>query len=248
MLGGTSPRALKQLGGVSLALTVGVVMGVAAVSWPSGSGAKPTAMSWTATVGEGSVSDMVTATGVLAAATTTNLGFRTGNNLKRLNVKVGDKVKKGQLLAEEYNDVLRDTLIRDEQALANQREQLALAVRDVTLPVDNRIDQAAAAAVRQAERNIVNQERADQNAIDRARGVLHFDDLALAQAKAQARADGCDQPGVVAALLPAACAADKAAVLAAEQTVFNDRKNVIARKIPYGSTRAIWRARCWPRY
>lgn len=240
MVGGASPWAVKvkKLGGVSLALTAGIVMGVAAVSWPSGSGAKPTkptAMRLTTTVGQGPVSSMVTAPGVLAAATTTNLGFRTGNNLKRINVKVGDKVKKGQLLAEEDNNVLRDALAQAEATLANQREQLALLIRDVTVSVDARIDQASDAAVRQAQRNIVNQERADQEAINRARGVLRFDERALALAKAQARADGCYTnnhgsliTAVVSVRSSSLCPADLEVVNAAAQTVYNDRTTVIA--------------------
>lgn len=238
MVGGASPWAVKvkKLGGVSLALTAGIVLGVAAVSWPSGSGAKPakpTAMRLTTTVGQGPVSNMVTAPGVLAAATTTNLGFRTGNNLKRINVKVGDRVKKGQLLAEEDNNVLRDALIQAEATLANQREQLALLIRDVTVPAEKRINEAAYAAVRQAERNIVNQEKADQDATNRARGMLRFDERALALAKAQARADGCysNHSSLVTAVVSVGsslCPADLEVVNAAAQTVYNDRTTVIA--------------------
>jgi HlyD family secretion protein len=234
MLGGKSPRAVKvkQWGGVSLALTTGIVVGMAAVNWPSsGAEAKSPAMRaarLTATVGQGPVSNMLTGTGVLVAATTTNIGFRTGNNLKILNVKVGDKVKKGQLLAEEDNAVLLDALHQAEATLANQREQLALLIRDVTVAVDARIDQAADAAVRQAQRNISNQVRFDENAIAQAKGVLRFDERALALAKDQANADGCYLIPQGVPVLSATCVADFEAINTAAQTVFTDCKAVKA--------------------
>jgi HlyD family secretion protein len=240
MVGGRPPRAVrvKQWGGVSLALIAGIVVGVAAVNWPSGSEAsgseaKPTAMRLTTTVGQGPVSKMATSTGVVVAATTTNIGFRTGNNLTTLNVKVGDKVKKGQLLAEEDNAILRDTLHQDEAALANQREQLVLLLRDPTVRVDKRIDKVSFDAVQQAKRNIFNQVKADQDAVERAKGVLRFDERALALAKAQARADGCYPNSslvtvVVSVASSATCVADLQAVNAAKQTLYNDRTTVIA--------------------
>jgi HlyD family secretion protein len=236
VLGGRSPRAakVKQWGVVSLALTTGIVVGMAAVSWPScskasGSEAKPTATRLTATVGQGPVSNMVTSTGgVVAAATTTNLGFSAGSTLKTLNVKVGDKVTKGQLLAEEDHAVELDTLHQDEAALANQREQLVLLLRDPTVQVDKRIDKVSFEAVQQAKRNIANQLKADQNAIEQAKGVLRFDERALALAKDQARADGCYVIPTGIPVVSSTCVADFEAVNSAAQTVFTDCKAVKA--------------------
>jgi len=110
----------RQVGAIPLVVVLTVGMGVGAVaasrssSSVTGAVSKPGSAALTATGAQAPApaSNMLTAQGVLAAATTTNLGFRTGDNLKKINVKVGDTVHKGELLAEEDNDSLRDALAR----------------------------------------------------------------------------------------------------------------------------------------
>jgi multidrug efflux pump subunit AcrA (membrane-fusion protein) len=58
------------------------------------------------------------------------------NTLKTINVKVGDKVKKGQLLAQEDNSSLEQALIQAQELLADQQANLALILNDVTVPGD----------------------------------------------------------------------------------------------------------------
>jgi multidrug efflux pump subunit AcrA (membrane-fusion protein) len=72
----------------------------------------PKPMALTGVVGEGSVSKLVSSKGVLAAAQTINLGFPIGHKLRSINVKVGDKVKKGQLLVVEGHVGQKETTLQ----------------------------------------------------------------------------------------------------------------------------------------
>ncbi|MGH3868135.1 MAG: HlyD family efflux transporter periplasmic adaptor subunit [Pseudonocardiaceae bacterium] len=146
-------------------------------------------------------------------------------------MKVGDKVKKGQLLAVEDNSSLEQALIQTQQVLADQQAQLALILNDVTVPGDlATLDQARRFA-EDARHNIDLKEKADADLVTRARGVLEFDEQALQTAQKKAAADGCGPNGPLAALPTAAeitlCATDDAAVRAAELVVFNQRTVVI---------------------
>lgn len=222
-------------------VSLGVAVAVGAVLVTHTSPPKPTATNasppkpvtaLTAVVREGSVSKMMTAKGSLAAAKTTNLGFKAANTLKVINVKVGDKVKKGQLLAQEDNGSLEQALVQAQQVLADQEAQLALIVNDVTVPGDRATLDQARRVAEDARRNIELKEKADQDTLDRARDVLKLDEQTLETALKKAQADGCGPNGPLTALPTAAetalCSADDAAVKAAETTVFNQRTVVIA--------------------
>ena len=177
---------------------------------------------------EGSVSKMVSSEGALAA---TNLGFPVGHFLAKLNVKVGDKVKKDQLLAVEGQSGPLEALIQSQQLLTSQQGELALILNDVTVPGDLRILEAAGTVAGDARRNIELKAKADDNTFRRARELLKIDEQAAEAALKKAQADGCGPNGPLTALPTAAetalCATDDAAVKAAELTVFNQRMTVI---------------------
>jgi HlyD family secretion protein len=231
--GGGTMRVVTRTAVVSL----GVVVAVGAVLVTNTSSPKPVTANTSppkpvmGVVMEGSVSTMVSSKGSLAAAKTTNLGFKAANTLKVINVKVGDKVTKGQLLAQEDNSSLEQALIQAQQVLADQRAQLALIVNDVTVPGDRDILDQARRVAEDARRNIELKEKADADLVARAREVLRSDEQALEAAQKKARADGCGPNGPLAALPTAAetalCSADNAAVKSAETAVFNQRTTVI---------------------
>jgi HlyD family secretion protein len=191
-----------------------------------------TPTSWMGEVTEGSVSKLASAKGALAAATTTNLNFPPAHLLAKLLVKVGDRVKKGQLLAEEGTAGAETALLQTLQVLAGQRANLALIVNDVTVPGDLKILQQARQVAADARHNIELGVKADQDALDRACDVLKMDQQALDAALKKAAADGCGPNGPL-TLMPTAaettlCASDDTAIKAAQTTVFNQNTTVIA--------------------
>ncbi|MGH3831920.1 MAG: hypothetical protein ACRDRS_15980, partial [Pseudonocardiaceae bacterium] len=116
-------------------------------------------------------------------------------------MKVGDKVKKGQLLAQEDNSSLEQALVQAQQVLADQQAQLALILNDVTVPGDLRTLEQAREVAEDARRNIGLTEKADGDALQRLRDVLRMDELTLETAQKKAAADGCGPNGPL-TLLP----------------------------------------------
>lgn len=187
---------------------------------------------WLGEVTDGSVSKVASTKGALAAATTTNLDFPASHLLAKLLVKVGDRVKKGQLLAVEGTAGSSNALMQTLQTLAGQRANLALILNDVTVPGDRRILEQARRVAADARHNVELGIKADQDALDRAQDVLRMDQATLDAALKKAAADGCGPHGPL-ALMPTAaettlCASDDAAIKAAQTTVFNQNTTVIA--------------------
>src|ERR1700743_648929 len=85
-------RGVRLAAGVSLALVTAMVTAACGSTAP----APPTTR-----VERGQVSTKVSASGVLAAVSSQNLGFAKAAQLTELNVKVGDTVRAGQVLARE---------------------------------------------------------------------------------------------------------------------------------------------------
>jgi HlyD family secretion protein len=191
-----------------------------------------TPMTLTGVVTQGSVSKLASAKGALAATTTTNLGFTAAHKLSKLNVKVGDKVKKGQLLAAEGTFGPEQSLMQTLQVLAGQRANLDLILNDVTVPGDRKILEQARRVAVDARRNVELKVKADQDTLDRARDVLRMDQQALDAALKKAAADGCGPNGPLTVLPTAAettlCSSDDAAIKAAQTAVFNQNTTVIA--------------------
>ncbi|MBN6055213.1 efflux RND transporter periplasmic adaptor subunit, partial [Nonomuraea sp. RK-328] len=76
----------------------------------------------TATAGRGSVTASVTASGSVESAKSRALTFGTGGTVERVNVKAGDKVRKGDILAEVDDAAARETLSAAEATLASAAE------------------------------------------------------------------------------------------------------------------------------
>ncbi|KAF1031051.1 MAG: Macrolide export protein MacA [Pseudomonas sp.] len=112
---------------MGLALAVGAGLIVYAVQAPADA---PHYL--TATVERGDIENAVLATGVLEGVKQVDVGAQVSGQLKSLKVKVGDKVKKGQWLAEIDPLVLQNTLRKaqvDEQNLQAQRRATAAQLK-----------------------------------------------------------------------------------------------------------------------
>ncbi|MCC5577412.1 biotin/lipoyl-binding protein [Microtetraspora sp. AC03309] len=77
----------------------------------------------TVTVGRGTVLDSVSASGSLESARSASLDFRTSGTISSINVKEGQKVKKGQVLARLDGSSLRDDLTAASASLTVAKEQ-----------------------------------------------------------------------------------------------------------------------------
>jgi HlyD family secretion protein len=147
-------------------------------------------------VERGTVANKVQASGALAAVTSQNLGFAKGAQLKEVDVKVGDQVRPGQVLAR-----IDDFAFR--QALAQQQAQLDQQQAGLNKVVNGNSVHAAQTTLAQAKRiqdatkdNVDAQDKANATTIDRARTQLTFDQAQLDLARRQADQDGCE-PGEV---------------------------------------------------
>ncbi|WP_328808689.1 efflux RND transporter periplasmic adaptor subunit [Nonomuraea montanisoli] len=76
----------------------------------------------TATAGRGSVTASVSASGSVESARSRALTFGTSGTVERVNIKAGDKVRKGDILAEVDDDAARETLSAAEAGLASATE------------------------------------------------------------------------------------------------------------------------------
>lgn len=112
---------------VGLALAVGAGLVLYAIQAPADA---PQYL--TASVERGDIENAVLATGVLEGVKQVDVGAQVSGQLKSLKVKVGDKVKKGQWLAEIDPLVLQNTLRKaevDEQNLQAQRRATAAQLK-----------------------------------------------------------------------------------------------------------------------
>jgi len=92
----------------------------------------------TSVVRRGNITLSASGTGTLVAANQVNLGFGTSGKLLKLNVKVGDKVQKGQLLAEVDNTSQALQLLQAKRTLANLTSPSAIATAQETLATANK--------------------------------------------------------------------------------------------------------------
>src|SRR5918912_676678 len=92
---------------VRVAAAASLALAVAAMA--AGCGGTP-AQPQTTRVERGSVSTKVSASGALAAVTSQNLGFAKAGQVAELDVKVGDIVRPGQVLARQDPFALQQTL------------------------------------------------------------------------------------------------------------------------------------------
>lgn len=108
-----------------LALAGGIVYYYRVVYLPAQQSTQATLQ--TSAARRGSIILSASGTGTLQAASQVSLGFKTNGKLTRLNVKVGDQVKVGQLLAELDNSSQQIQLAQAKQTLAGQTSVAAIA-------------------------------------------------------------------------------------------------------------------------
>jgi multidrug efflux pump subunit AcrA (membrane-fusion protein) len=125
-----APRRLAVLGVV----VVAIVVGLAAVVLAQG-GAEPTATGSTATVQRGAVTVAVAASGTVTAAQTRGLSFSMSGTVTELNVKAGELVTEGQVLARIDDAEAQDAVDEAESRLSDAEEAVDRAEATASLPV-----------------------------------------------------------------------------------------------------------------
>jgi len=164
-----------------------MLVAVCALAACTGSSAPPPAQ--TARVERTTVSTAVSSSGALATSTEQNLGFLRSGKLTAVDVKVGDRVTAGQVLATQDDLPLRRTLAQQQAQLDAQRAVLTRLVNDPSVQGSvNSVDQAQ--AVLSATEDQVRATRdADDVALRRAEKQLDFDQNARDDAERQLKAD-----------------------------------------------------------
>ncbi|MEV0143649.1 MULTISPECIES: biotin/lipoyl-binding protein [unclassified Nonomuraea] len=115
----TSRRTLVTNGALVVLLLGGAAFAYAQLGTDEAAG--ETALR-TATAGRGGVTASVTASGSVESAKSRALTFGTSGTVERINVKAGDKVSKGDILAEVDDAAARETLSAAEATLASATE------------------------------------------------------------------------------------------------------------------------------
>src|SRR5882757_683261 len=159
-----------------------ITLGVSVLVLLSGCGGTAPAPP-TARVERGSVSTQVSASGALAAVTSQNLGFSKAAQLLELDVKVGDIVRPGQVLARQDPFSFQQILNQYTAQLNNQRAILDRIVNGTIVHGDSRtLDQAKKIfdATKENRDAIVDR---DKNAVDQAERTLDFQRRQLQQAR-----------------------------------------------------------------
>ena len=234
VLGGGHGRwAVRRSALVSLSVTAVVIVGATFLVVTRGTGERP--MTLTAKVDEGSVSRMITAKGVVSAAQTADLSFQAANWVHVVDVKVGDKVKKGQKLAELDTGGARRAMLTAQETVTQQQAALDLILNDVNPRGLQAIYEHARASADQARKNIDLKQSADAYTARRAEHAVHLDVQAEKTAKVQLRADNClpngDPAPTTLPTLPtpaATCTTDKNAVAAADLKRYNDITTLVS--------------------
>jgi len=124
LLDGAEHRWRKRL--IGLGVLVALVAAGAYALWATvlAGGGTATAEAQTASVERGSISETVSTTGTVAAQSTTELSFDQSGRLSAVNVKLGQEVKAGDVLAEIEPDELQDALTQAEVNLSTAQTKL----------------------------------------------------------------------------------------------------------------------------
>jgi HlyD family secretion protein len=133
----------------------------------------------TAVVGTSTVTNSVSATGSLVPAQQMNLGFKTAGTLTEVDVKVGDPVSAGEVLAKVDPMPLQLALQQAQASLASAQAQLANTQTGTALKQSsdqlNQANQAYADAVSQANQT----NAADQSQLSADQATLNSDNATL---------------------------------------------------------------------
>jgi len=166
-----SPRAVLLRRVARTAVPIVLVAGtLVACTTSSGPPAPPTAR-----VQRTSVTTAVSSSGSLTAVTEQNLGFLKGGQIKTVEVKVGQKVTAGAVLATVDDAPARHVLEQQQGQLASQQAALTRLVNATTVTgAQNTTDQAGE-ILGATQDQASTQVDADQSAVDRAEKQLDFD-------------------------------------------------------------------------
>ncbi len=124
LLDGTEHRGRKRL--IALVALVLLVVGGAYALWAMvlSGGGSATAAVQTATVATGSISKTVSTTGTVAAQSTSSLSFEQSGKVTAVNVRLGQEVKQGDVLAEVDSTSLQQALTTAQVNLSGAQTKL----------------------------------------------------------------------------------------------------------------------------
>lgn len=134
------------------------VIATAGFIWQRGKSADPTANLRFAKVERGNLEKTVTAVGSLKAKDYVDVGTQVSGRVLNIHVQIGDKVAKGQLIAEIDPTVYASTVAKDRANLDNLKAQFAQREAELALA-----DQQAARNTRLAAGNAVSQDVVQQS-------------------------------------------------------------------------------------
>jgi HlyD family secretion protein len=180
-------RALR-----TVAPTVLVAVSLVACTTSSAPPAPPTAR-----VQRGNVTTAVSSSGSLTALTEQNLGFVKGGQLTTVQVTVGQRVTRGQIVATVDDAAARRTLEQQQAQLDSQRAVLTRLTNSTAVQgATNSTEQANAILEAQQDQAAAVVD-ADESAIDRAESQLDFDEDARddAEDRLDDAEDACDATG-----------------------------------------------------
>ena len=173
-------------GGLAVGLVVAVVLAFAIIGNPT---APPTPVR-TAVVSRGNVTATVTGTGNAASQTSIPLSFETDGTVTAVNVKAGDTVAVGQVLAtvdsRAQQENLRTAQANYANALANYR-QTAAGPTDVQRRQDEQAITEAQQGIENARTQLANDKNSSDTDVKTARVQLSTDTTAQNTAVSQAR-------------------------------------------------------------
>lgn len=129
----------------------------------------------TGTISRGTLEDSVTATGVLEAKEFVDIGAQVSGVLKKINVTLGQTVKKGDLLAQIDPTVFEARVVEDEATLKNLDAQLDAAEASRKL-AEQRLTR---------NRNLLKSDAVSQDELDRSEAEFSRAESAIEALKAQ---------------------------------------------------------------
>ncbi|MFN7160098.1 MAG: HlyD family efflux transporter periplasmic adaptor subunit [Candidatus Gracilibacteria bacterium] len=159
-------------------LGVLVIAGVIAVV--KGAGESASAVEYeTTTIGSGSVQATVSVVGSVTPKKEIQLSFQNSGRIQTLNVKEGDRVSSGQVLAEINTDDIQSQIARDEAAVAVSRAQLEKTLQGIKLE-DRQVLQTS---ISNAERSLAQAQSSYKSTQASSQADIAAADTALTNAK-----------------------------------------------------------------
>ncbi|HEY1973249.1 MAG TPA: biotin/lipoyl-binding protein, partial [Pseudonocardia sp.] len=140
---------------------------------------------------------MVSASGSLSALTSQDLGFSNAAKLIELDVKVGDTVKPGQILAKEDPFSFNQALNQARANLAGGQAKLTELIQSPAVPGSRAVVEQSKRILDATRDNVDAQIDAARNTTQRARVALQFAIDQLRTAEDKYRSDGCGDPNDV---------------------------------------------------